>query len=182
MIQVYKSFKFDTDGIINLRIVKFKNTGTYKADGVVNSEYWDVIKQQRALGARQFIFMDSLIIRVLEKLLANKDTVLLHCGINEDRNHVDEIVNNYIRDEYHREKPSYKFLFDIYELSKNNVSWSSCQYLQRYRGRYYQVVLRSNGIIEFKSLTDFDQMDHRNMDEMAEEVIGYVKIAWNARG
>lgn len=134
-----------------------------KNDSALRTEYYETIRRENMHGARQFSLTPSLLLLLTEDIINDEDKVLLNYSIDDPEDKVASVVNSYVRHQYHKVVPNYKLIFTLYNASKDDTTWYRCQYLQHVNDRYYQISLRTTGVIAFTVLDEFTTTDEENM-------------------
>ena len=157
---------------------KLSIVGDYLKDDAAGQACYDLTAAEEANNAAQFLLTSSLLIKVVADLVKGDDTIILHFGIDENKD-VQDSVDQYVHEQYHREKKDYQFVFQMFEGSEFKGDWYSCKYLKKYHDRYYQVELRAVGTVLVSTVGDFDEIDQVNMDALVADVIKNVDEVWS---
>lgn len=175
--QLFKLFKKSSDSEpFEIYPVKFKVLGDMSSKNkLVSSEYYEHIRIQKMRGGRQFMIMQDLLMLLTQDMIHDEDKVLLGYTIDDSDDVIESVVNSYVHSQYHVSTSQYKLLFTLYDASKDKTTRYHCQYLQRIKDRYYQVSIRSNGLVSFTAIDDFDEKDISNMDMLVKNIANYLE-------
>lgn len=173
--QLYKVFKKSSEEQPFIIFpIKFDNLGDFRENTVVSDEYFSLIRHQKVLGARQFLLHQDLMMFLTKDLIGKEDVVLLNFSIDDPQDVIKSVIDDYLHSQYHEENPQYKLLFKLFDSSKEKTTWYICKYLQKIKDRYYQISIRSNGLISFTVLDSFTEKDYQIMDELAQKITNYL--------